>query len=479
MSSEIEKPLNVLILYDSGSTYTSTVLEYLQSFKQYSRHTIFFAVGSQFNSCDLLLDAFDAVIVHYSIRLAYGINFYGSSLSKSYYNALRRYRGFKALIVQDEYEKTNTTKQLIKELGFNLVYTCVPERSIQKIYPREEFPETEFISVLTGYVSGQDQLKKFIKPLSERENILAYRGRLLPFWYGDLGQEKYQIGVEMKRICEEKKIKADIECQDTKRIYGDAWYEFLANARATLGTESGANIFDFTGELRTSIERALKKNPELTYSEARAIFLKGHEGFVSMNQISPKVFEAIALRTALVLFEGEYSGVIEPHRHYIPLKKDFSNVDDVLEKLNDLAYLEELTNRTYKEIIQEGHFSYQNFIGEIDRDLSRRVVSSGEYSIISTPLILKKNNAASYHFMMKEDFIKQGKSLGIKALASNEPFIYSYDLELSEAGKRRKSYYEKISRHKSLVPIRDALVKILPPPVFRVLLRIRYSLFKV
>ena len=58
-----------------------------------------------------------------------------------------------------------------------------------------------------------------------------------------------------------------------------------------------------------------------------------------MNQISPRVFEAIALRTALVLFEGEYSGIIAPGVHYIPLKKNLSNLDDVLSLLGDDEYL--------------------------------------------------------------------------------------------------------------------------------------------
>jgi hypothetical protein len=90
-----------------------------------------------------------------------------------------------------------------------------------------------------------------------------------------------------------------------------------------------------------------------------------------MNQISPKIFEAIACRTALVLFEGRYSGVLEPGKHFLPLKKDFSNVDEVLAKLHDDTFLEALTERAYQDIIGSGRYTYQAFIGLVDAALER------------------------------------------------------------------------------------------------------------
>ena len=39
--------------------------------------------------------------------------------------------------------------------------------------------------------------------------------------------------------------------------------------------------------------------------------------------MSPRVFEAAAVRSCQILFEGRYSGILEPMVHYIPLKKDF------------------------------------------------------------------------------------------------------------------------------------------------------------
>jgi hypothetical protein len=40
-------------------------------------------------------------------------------------------------------------------------------------------------------------------------------------------------------------------------------------------------------------------------------------------------FEACMMRTAQVLLEGYYNGIFEPWKHYIPIKKDCSNLDQV------------------------------------------------------------------------------------------------------------------------------------------------------
>ena len=44
----------------------------------------------------------------------------------------------------------------------------------------------------------------------------------------------------------------------------------------------------------------------------------------------------------MILFEGSYSGIIKPDEHFIMLKKDFSNFDNVLKKSKDDNYLKTL-----------------------------------------------------------------------------------------------------------------------------------------
>ena len=85
----------------------------------------------------------------------------------------------------------------------------------------------------------------------------------------------------------------------------------------------------------------------MPFEEFRA-YTDPYETRYDMAQISPRVFEAAALRTPMVLYTGRYSGLIEPGEHYIELKKDFSNVDAVLDRVRRYGGLERLAERAYR-----------------------------------------------------------------------------------------------------------------------------------
>jgi hypothetical protein len=352
----------VLVLYDHHWTHVKTIAHYLESFHRFSRHDFYFTTS--FGKCLYDLDYFDAVIVHYSVRTCHP-----GHLSKSYEAALARYRGLKVSFVQDEYEATDALCDAFERLGINVVFTCVPSESVPRVYSPTRFARVRFVNVLTGYVPLDIFDVQAAKPMRERSIVLGYRGRRIGWWYGDLGQEKLVIGQRMKAICAERNIAADIAWEEHDRIYGDDWFKFLANCKATLGTESGANVFDRDDSLSLAVQRELIQNPNATYQNVHEKYLRELEGQVVMNQISPKVFEAIACRTALVLFEGRYSDVLKPHEHFIPLKKDFSNVDEVLARLADDDFLEAMADRAYRDIVASGRYSYEAFIDFVDRTL--------------------------------------------------------------------------------------------------------------
>jgi glycosyltransferase involved in cell wall biosynthesis len=367
----------ILILYSANSVYTATVQEHLAGFARYSRHDVFFA--DAVNGAPFYYDMalFDVVVMHYSVRLTLD-----DYISPHIVQALALSGTYKILFIQDEYENTERTRRWMDQIGFHTVYTCVPTGQIGQVYPFDRFPGTQFMPNLTGYVPESLEQRTGLKPLAERPIVLGYRGRELPFSYGDLAREKLEIGQKMQAICAARAIPHDIEWHDKKRIYGAAWYDFIANCRAVLGTESGCNVFDFDGDLQTKIDAALQQDPTLTYDALHARFIADRDGLIKMNQVSPRVFEAIALRTALVLYEGTYSGVVQPMTHYLPLKKDLSNVDWVLEKLQDLPFLTAMTERAYRDVIQSQRYSYQVFIAAFDAMLETEIGGAKPHVIL-------------------------------------------------------------------------------------------------
>jgi hypothetical protein len=383
-----DKKLNVLMLYDDGFTHIKPVWEHLKAFSDHSKYNYFYLPAT--NDPDLRdvwpaawdFENFDAVVWHYGLRAALK-GYIAPAVARN----LAAYSGLKVLFVQDEYDHLENTWASIRDAGIDVVMTVAPtDESARLLYPADKTPGVELIRNLTGYVPEED-IERFARPMEERELRLSYRGRVLAYHYGDLGREKYLIGARMKKLAAERHVPVDIEVDDNHRIYGADWYRFQGSARATLASESGANVADFDGSLKILNDEAVAAG--VSYEDFHAAHLAGRDGSVPMNQVSPKIFEAIRLRTALVCFEGNYSGVIQPDVHFIPLKKDFSNADEVFAKLEDLDYLNAMTERAYRDVIESGNWSQRAFINEFDTIVGTRVLKA-RTEIITAPIALRR-----------------------------------------------------------------------------------------
>lgn len=354
----------VLCIYGASQTYTSTVFEHLDSFGKYSRFSWAYLDIAVFNNNVENIDSFDAVVLHYSVRLPFG------QVSKEGLQKLHKFRGLRVLFIQDEYDSTNAAKKIIGSVPFDLVFSVVPSHSLQKIYPSNEFHQTRFVSNFTGYVPDQliGQMGNLLLP-SRRSLFVAYRGRPLPVRYGRLGQEKVAIGHHVKNYCRKHGITCDIEWDESSRIYGEAWYKFIGSAKAMLGSESGSNVFDWNGDLQQVIDCYRKDQPNATDKDIYRNIIEDREVDGLMNQVSPRIFEMAAARTVMILFEGAYSGVLVPNIHYLPLKKDFSNIDTVFATLADDEAVDAMVARTYCDIIESNKYSYKQFVNRVDAEM--------------------------------------------------------------------------------------------------------------
>ena len=370
--------MNILFLYNATQTYTATVFEHISSFQKYSRNRCFFAHQDQYNNLYIDFSLFDAVVIHYTIRLPF------DQINDRNAVALSEYGGLKALFIQDEYDHPHRVWDWIRRLGVQLVYTVVPQQGISRVYPPHEFPGVRFISVLTGYVPDNLPLGPYPPP-SQRQLTVGYRGRPLPIRYGDLAREKVGIGMLVGNYCKTLEIPCDIEWTEEARIYGPKWYEFMCSCRSMLGSESGSNVFDWDGTLASRIQEFKTINPHATDDDVYAALIQPLEVPELMNQVSPRIFEAIASHTLLVLFEGGYSGVVTPGVHFIPLKKDGSNLEEVFRLLADGSYVDAMAERAYHDVVASGRYSYQSFVGLVDEEIELSLSMQGRRNSTLAP----------------------------------------------------------------------------------------------
>jgi hypothetical protein len=183
--------------------------------------------------------------------------------------------------------------------------------------------------------------------------------------------EKQVIGDEFKRRARNLNLVLDIESDENKRIYGDGWYQFLARCKGTLGSESGVTIFDIDDRVRETCELIHSYLPDLPFEDLWKRYLHRFEDNIYYRTMSPRIFEAAAFQVCQIMFEGKYSGVVEPMVHYIPLKQDFSNFAEVLGMFRNRSLRNFLTMNSYKGLILSGTYSYQSFMDSFDRELMK------------------------------------------------------------------------------------------------------------
>jgi len=366
----------------------NTISDHINAISKYSINKIL--VLSNLGEFPNLLDInkFDVIIIHYSICL-----YLDTFISRKAKNKLREFNGLKVVFIQDEYRQINKT---IKELNYiraDVLFTCFPDTEKDRIYSKDKLPRLNTYNNLTGYIPER-LLKIKTKDIKDRPISISYRGRKIPYWLGELAYEKSNIVDKWKEFVLDNTLNVDISYNEQDRIYGKKWIDFLASSKATLGVESGASVMDFTGKIEEMIRLHNIKNPEDDFPIIKKKYLFLHEGKYNLNQISPRCFEAIALKTALVLYEGEYSGILIPGKHFIMLKKDFSNISDVLLKLKDDGFLQKMVDITYKDIVQSTKYTYNSFISYIDevilKEFSLRAIKENINSYSMLKLIMLK-----------------------------------------------------------------------------------------
>jgi hypothetical protein len=306
------------------------------------------------------------------------IVFHTTFLSKrgtpSYWERLvARARPLKALqavrvaLPQDEYLPPGRLCDFIDEFAVDHVFSVAPEIQWPAIYPTVDRSRTRLWHALTGYLDPGtvDRISRAASEI-ERTIDVGYRAKDLPPWLGRHARLKTEIGDAFAAAAPAHGLSCDISTRAEDALVGADWVRFLLACRYTLGVEGGASMLDRDGSLRQCCERLLAERPDAKYEELERECFPGRDGEFGLVALSPRHLEAVATRTCQVLIEGEYGGVLEPDRHYIPLRRDFSNLEDVLETMRRDERRERIVETAYRDIVTSGAWSYPRFVERIE-----------------------------------------------------------------------------------------------------------------
>lgn len=130
----------------------------------------------------------------------------------------------------------------------------------------------------------------------------------------------------------------------------------------TLGAEGGASVLDRTGQILESTLRYRALHPQADYEEIAGHCFPEGDNSLTLTAISPRHLEACATKTCQILIEGDYNGILTPGRHYIELKRDFSNIDEVLDLVKLDKQRAEIAAQAHGDIVESGLYSYRSFV---------------------------------------------------------------------------------------------------------------------
>lgn len=273
-------------------------------------------------------------------------------------------RAAKIATPQDEFVNVDLMNQFMNDFGISHIFTTGPEAEWPKAYPLVNRSKTKMHQALTGYLDDKTisriaQLNRTMPSI--RPIDIGYRAMKHKPWLGRHTMLKWQIGEEFKKRIGTNFV-ADISSSPNAVLYGDDWWRFLLSCNYFLGTETGASILDWDGSIKAKTEAYLKEHPDAPFEEVEQACFPNIDGTYQWRTIGPRNLECAATYTCQILAEDNYNGILKPWVHYIPVKYDLSNIDEVLNILltnKDLIYIAE---RAYRDIVESGKYSYRRHI---------------------------------------------------------------------------------------------------------------------
>ncbi|HMB22576.1 MAG TPA: hypothetical protein VKP08_07105, partial [Anaerolineales bacterium] len=194
---------------------------------------------------------------------------------------------------------------------------------------------------------------------------IGYRAWRAAPWLGRHGYLKTQLAEAFQREVTARGVKADISTRAEDTLHGNAWYEFLLRCKYTIGVEGGASILDWDGTVRARTDSYVAQHPDAEFREIEAACFPGLEGSLGLFAISPRHLEACATRTCQILIEGDYNDILVPDKHYIKLRRDFSNLEEVFTTLKDDVLRGKIIDCAYQDVVGSGNYFYESFVKQI------------------------------------------------------------------------------------------------------------------
>lgn len=300
---------------------------------------------------------FHAIVLDVTFLTARWASLEFLSARKNAYDFVRESSAIKIAFPQDDYDCNVLLDDWMCEWNVDVVFSVIAT-GWEVLYPRYHM-QGNIRLAYTGYID-ESLINWPNKPFQQRTIDIGYRAKKLPPYFGRVGQTKWTIGRDVARLARNSGLNVDIELGEQGTLFGDAWLKFISNSKFTLGSNSGSSLLDPIGDIQRHVRAYLIAYPEADFEAIELACFPGQEGLHRFTAISPRILEAALLNSAQILVDGEYSGIIKPSEHYIAIREDASNFEEVKSIMSDTDEVIKMISRCRDAILSVDALRYRN-----------------------------------------------------------------------------------------------------------------------
>jgi hypothetical protein len=282
-----------------------------------------------------------------AIVLLHSVFSNSQNLGGRLFDAVAGRREPKAFFIGNEYKSMPEKMQFAETLGIALLVSQSSSPAVHALY------SGRLGCAVTGIPNTGLDTGMFAPtcPAAGRPIDLGYRADVSPAYLGH--NERVEIAEYFRDHASRWGLTVDVSLDREARFDERGWAGFLNRCKGQLGTEAGGDYFELTDCTRMAVNDYQVQHPDASLVEIRDRFFRNYRNAIPLRVMSGRHVEAAGTRTVQILFDGRYDGYLNPDEHYIPLKKDFSNVDDAVRKFVDRPYAERIADNAYHLARQE------------------------------------------------------------------------------------------------------------------------------
>lgn len=270
-----------------------------------------------------------------------------SNVSRPIMDMLRDSRLPKVYFIGNEYKLMAEKMNFCDSIGIDLLISQANSDQVKACYHDRLGCKVDYLPN-TGL---DENIYRAVIPYENRPNDIGYRSYISPWYLGH--DERTEIANYFRKHCATKNLRTDISLNPSDRFTPIEWAKFLNKCKAQIGTEAGGDYFELDDHTRINVNEYLRVNSKATFKEVYQKFFMNYPNPIPLRIMSSRNVESAGCKTLQILFEGYYNGHFIADEHYLALKKDFSNIDDVLLKFKDIDLTKRIVDNAYHKVMQE------------------------------------------------------------------------------------------------------------------------------